>query len=210
MRLPPRPRRSRVLSGYAVLRPADGRADGPYLVMSTSTQRQTEGHEHPDRGSLNLWHDGVPLIADPGDGWSGYQWDAFPPNASFGPRGSESHSLVSFANSTWHPRGAYHNEWGLRGPAWLVRSAFTESVAYVDLDVTRAVQLSQLAGVRGNGRRSEPRIETGTDTGSGACISAGCDSRVHRCWLRLRSLRLHPHGQHTHLARPPLLIWPPL
>jgi hypothetical protein len=50
----------------------------PYLVMSTTTQRQTEGHEHPDRGSISLYHDGVPLVLDPGVGWCGYQWFSYP------------------------------------------------------------------------------------------------------------------------------------
>ena len=162
--LPSRPRPSRLLTGYAVLREPTGRVDGPYLLMSTATQRQTEGHEHPDRGSINLWHEGTPLIADPGDGWSGYQWDRFPnPNASFGPgrpvsngawyRGSESHSMVWFRNSSWHPKGGYHNEWGLRGPAWVTRHLFTDSISYVDLNTTRAVRVSQSVDVRAYHRR---------------------------------------------------------
>eukprot|EP01043_Picozoa_sp_COSAG02_P060025 COSAG02_NODE_7760_length_2859_cov_8.272464_4_plen_95_part_00 len=58
---------------YAVLRNPMLTTD-PYLLMSTTTQRQTEGHEHPDRGSVSLYHDGVPLVLDPGVGWCGYQW----------------------------------------------------------------------------------------------------------------------------------------
>ena len=42
------------------------------MIMSTSTQRQTEGHEHPDRGSISMYHEGTPMILDPGDGWCGY------------------------------------------------------------------------------------------------------------------------------------------
>ena len=53
-------------------------ATDPYLVMSTTTQRQTEGHEHPDRGSFSLYHDGIPLVLDPGVGWCGYQWFNYP------------------------------------------------------------------------------------------------------------------------------------
>lgn len=70
-------RSSAVLSGYAVLRNPILTTD-PYLVMSTTTQRQTEGHEHPDRGSISLYHDGIPLVLDPGVGWCGYQWFNYP------------------------------------------------------------------------------------------------------------------------------------
>ena len=161
-RLPPTRRASRLLTGYAVLQPDDtvpgAGAGAPYFIMSTSTQRQTEGHEHPDRGSISLYHEGTPIVLDPGDGWCGYNWFKAV-NATFDNgnrvtngawyRGSESHSLVSFANATWIPRGGYKHEWGLRGPAWVDRSLFSQAVAYVDLNITRAVQISQLPAVRG-------------------------------------------------------------
>ena len=71
--LPPPPRQPRLLSGYAALQPPGvAPEDAPYMIMSTSTQRQTEGHEHPDRGSISMYHEGTPMILDPGDGWCGY------------------------------------------------------------------------------------------------------------------------------------------
>ena len=187
--------------------------------MSTTTQRQTEGHEHPDRGSLSLYHDGTPLVLDPGVGWCGYQWYALPleqpaavargangttfdRNLQQGAwyRGSQSHSMVNFApegpsiapeNETWRPPGAFGaesaflddpfytqtrslcqdrlgtnigkaenteafsagHEWGLRGAAWVNSHVFSPSLDFVDLNITRAVQASQLAGVQSYHRR---------------------------------------------------------
>jgi hypothetical protein len=68
---------SALLSSYAVLRQKTGEeaTDEAYLLLSTSTQRQLEDHEHPDRGSLSLYSGGVPMVLDPGVGWSGYQWN---------------------------------------------------------------------------------------------------------------------------------------
>lgn len=162
--LPPPARQPRVLSGYAVLQPPGAPPeDAPYMVMSTSTQRQTEGHEHPDRGSISMYHQGTPIILDPGDGWCGYNWFEPVPNATFDNgvqitngawyRGSESHSLVQFGNSSWVPEGGFGHEWGLRGPAWVDRHYFTDGIGYVDLNITRAVQISQLPGVQGYHRR---------------------------------------------------------
>lgn len=69
-------------------------ATDPYLVMSTTTQRQTEGHEHPDRGSFSLYHDGIPLVLDPGVGWCGYQWFNYPlAQASAAARGANGTSF---------------------------------------------------------------------------------------------------------------------
>eukprot|EP01051_Picozoa_sp_SAG22_P001147 SAG22_NODE_42_length_25431_cov_5.091580_5_plen_945_part_00 len=167
------PRESVLLAGYAVLRqPASARE--PWFLMSTSTQRQTEGHEHPDRGSFSLYHEGVPLVLDPGDGWCGYNWfgkspladnvSAFDSNLTFGAwyRGSQSHSMVNFAqegpdikpeNETFRPRGGYGHQWGLRGPAWMDTHLFSDALDFVSLNVTRAVQASQLPGVQGYHRR---------------------------------------------------------
>ena len=57
-------RPSELLSGYAVLRQPQLSTE-PYFLMSTTTQRQTEGHEHPDRGSFSLYHQGTPIVLDP-------------------------------------------------------------------------------------------------------------------------------------------------
>ena len=59
-----RGRPSELLSGYAVLRQPQLSTE-PYFLMSTTTQRQTEGHEHPDRGSFSLYHQGTPIVLDP-------------------------------------------------------------------------------------------------------------------------------------------------
>ena len=68
-------------------------------------------------------------------------------------RGSQSHSMVNFAaegpgikpeNETWRPAGAFGHEWGLRGPAWVDSHVFTEALDYVDLNITRAVQVAEL------------------------------------------------------------------
>lgn len=45
------------------------------------------------------------------------------------------------------------HEWGLRGAAWVDSNLFTDTLDYVDLNVTRAVQASQLPGVLGYHRR---------------------------------------------------------
>jgi hypothetical protein len=169
-----RARQSAMLTGYAVLeQPA--LSSRPYLIMTTSTQRQTEGHEHPDRGSFSLYSHGTPLVVDPGVGWCGYMWFAHvPASRSNGTaydeglqlgawyRGSQAHSMVNFAaegsdikpeNETWRPAGAFGHEWGMRGAAWVDRSLFTEALDFVDLNVTRAVQASQQPAVRGYHRR---------------------------------------------------------
>ena len=39
--------------------------DEAYLLLSTSTQRQFDSHEHPDRGSFSLYHQGTPIVLDP-------------------------------------------------------------------------------------------------------------------------------------------------
>jgi hypothetical protein len=176
-----RPRRSALLSGYAVLEASPSAAaaaadnNSPYFIMTTSTQRQTEGHEHPDRGSFSLYSRGVPLVLDPGVGWCGYNWfgtvpparsngTAFDKGLQFGAwyRGSQAHSMVNFAaegagikpeNETWRPAGAFGHEWGMRGAAWVDNHVFTEALDYVDLNVTRAVRASQLPGVRSYHRR---------------------------------------------------------
>ena len=167
-------RRSTLLSGYAVLEDPTS-SSNPYLILTTSTQRQTEGHEHPDRGSFSLYHGGTPLVLDPGVGWCGYNWFGMIPSArsngtdfdknlTFGAwyRGSQSHSMVNFAtegpgikpeNETWRPAGAYGHEWGLRGPAWVTNHVFSKAVDYIDLNITRAVQESQESGVGGYHRR---------------------------------------------------------
>ena len=46
-------------------------------------------------------------------------------------RGSQSHSLVSFGNSSWVPEGGYGHEWGLRGAAWVDAKLFSDAIAYV-------------------------------------------------------------------------------
>ena len=162
-------RRSTLLSGYAVLEDPTSLSN-PYLILTTSTQRQTEGHEHPDRGSFSLYHGGVPLVLDPGVGWCGYNWfgtipsqrsngTSFDTNLTFGAwyRGSQSHSMVNFAtegpnikpeNETWRPAGAYGHEWGLRGEAWVTNHVFSTVLDYVDVNITRAVQESQLNSVQ--------------------------------------------------------------
>ena len=58
-------RESTVLNSYVVLEQPT-LTSHPYMIMSTSTQRQTEGHEHPDRGSFSLYSHGTPLVLDPG------------------------------------------------------------------------------------------------------------------------------------------------
>ena len=143
--------------------------------MSTSTQRQTEGHEHPDRGSFSLYSHNTPIVLDPGVGWCGYNWfgtippsryngTAFDKDLQFGAwyRGSQSHSMVNFAKEgpdilpekqNWRPAGAFGHEWGLRGAAWVESHIFSSAMDYVDLNITRAVQASQLAGVNGYHRR---------------------------------------------------------
>ena len=73
-------RRSALLTGYAVLEDPTS-SSNPYLILTTSTQRQTEGHEHPDRGSFSLYHGGTPLVLDPGVGWCGYNWFGMIPSA---------------------------------------------------------------------------------------------------------------------------------
>ena len=45
-------------------------------------------------------------------------------------------------NETWRPAGAFGHEWGMRGAAWVDNNLFTEALDYVDLNVTRAVQVS--------------------------------------------------------------------
>ena len=168
------PRQSTLLTGYAVLeQPA--LESHPYFIMSTSTQRQTEGHEHPDRGSFSLYSHETPIVLDPGVGWCGYNWfgtipanrangTAFDKGLQFGAwyRGSQSHSMVNFAkegpdilpeNKTWRPAGAYGHEWGLRGAAWVQSNLFSDALDYVDLNITRAVQASQLGAVQGYHRR---------------------------------------------------------
>eukprot|EP00729_Bicosta_minor_P006429 gene6429-14359_t len=150
-------RQSAMLTGYAVLEQPSIESR-PYFIMSTSTQRQTEGHEHPDRGSFSLYAHGTPLVVDPGVGWCGYNWfgtipasrengTAFDKGLQFGAwyRGSQSHSMVNFA--------VEGHEWGLRGAAWVDSNLFTDTLDYVDLNVTRAVQASQLPGVIGYHRR---------------------------------------------------------
>ena len=173
-------RGSAMLSGYAVLRNPMLTTD-PYLVMSTTTQRQTEGHEHPDRGSISLYHDGIPLVLDPGVGWCGYEWlnypleqasaiargangTSFDRNLQQGAwyRGSQSHSMVNFAaegpdilpeNATWRPPGGFGHEWGLRGAAWVDSHVLSDQLDFVDLNITRAVQASQASSVRSYHRR---------------------------------------------------------
>ena len=182
-------RRSKLLSGYAVLEQPVLSSD-PYFIMSTSTQRQTEGHEHPDRGSFSLYAHGTPLVLDPGVGWCGYNWFGTIPSSrangtdfdkgmQFGAwyRGSQSHSMVNFAkegagikpeNETWRPPGAYGHEWGMRGAAWVDNHVFSAAVDYVALNVTRAVQASQLPTVQGYHRaasfsvfQGEAEVSTG-------------------------------------------------
>lgn len=77
-------------------------------------------------------------------------------------RGSQAHSMVNFAkeggnqlpeNETWRPAGAYGHEWGLRGAAWVDVNLFSDAIDYVDLNVTRAVQASQLPRVASYHRR---------------------------------------------------------
>ena len=167
-------RQSALLSGYAVLE-QPLLASMPYMIVSTSTQRQTEGHEHPDRGSFSLYSHGTPLVLDPGVGWCGYNWfGTIPPSRENGTtfdkglqfgawyRGSQAHSMVNFAaegptikpeNETWRPDGAYGHEWGMRGAAWVDNHLFTDDMDYVDINITRAVQSSQLRGVKGYHRR---------------------------------------------------------
>ena len=167
-------RQSTLLSSYAVLE-QPLLASRPYFIMSTSTQRQTEGHEHPDRGSFSLYSHNTPIVLDPGVGWCGYNWfgtippsryngTAFDKDLQFGAwyRGSQSHSMVNFAKEgpdilpekqNWRPAGAFGHEWGLRGAAWVESHIFSSAMDYVDLNITRAVQASQLAGVNGYHRR---------------------------------------------------------
>jgi hypothetical protein len=45
------------------------------------------------------------------------------------------------------------HEWGLRGPAWVDTHTFTDDVAFVDLNITRAVQVSQSPNIRSYHRR---------------------------------------------------------
>ena len=167
-------RQSAMLTGYAVLE-QPSLASRPYMIVSTSTQRQTEGHEHPDRGSFSLYAHGTPIVLDPGVGWCGYQWfatipaarangTAFDKGLQYGAwyRGSQAHSMVNFAvegagikpeNETWRPAGAFGHEWGMRGAAWVDASLFTAALDYVDVNITRAVQASQQPEVRGYHRR---------------------------------------------------------
>jgi hypothetical protein len=167
-------RKSKILSSYAVLENSYS-TDNPYLIISTSTQRQTEGHEHPDRGSFSMYHDGIPLVLDPGVGWCGYNWfgkipasryngTSFDKNLKFGAwyRGSQSHSMVNFAtegpnikpeNETWRPDGAFGHEWGMRGEAWLMNHIFSKSMDYVDINISKAVIESQLPTMIGYHRR---------------------------------------------------------
>ena len=116
--------------------------------MSTSTQRTRGGHGHPDRGSINLYSSrGVPLIIDPGVGWSGYNWREYVngTTAGFWYHASRAHSMVCFGNSTtgpdhtrWTPRGdckptgnCTTSLYGLRGPAWVDSTTFTDDVDWV-------------------------------------------------------------------------------
>jgi hypothetical protein len=77
-------------------------------------------------------------------------------------RGSQSHSMVNFGiegskikpeNETWRPNGAYGHEWGLRGAAWMEHHLFTKALDYVDVNITRAVQSSQIPTVQSYHRR---------------------------------------------------------
>ena len=71
--------------------------------------------------------------------------------------------MVSFAKNNgtkyncsdpdWTPLGGYGEEFGLRGEANVDAHLFTADTAFVDLNITRAVQASQLVGVRGYHRR---------------------------------------------------------
>ena len=159
---------SSILGSYAVLRQKMGQTvdDEAYLLLSTSTQRQFDSHEHPDRGSMSLYGGGAPLVVDPGVGWSGYNWGRTVNGSCYGSwyRGSQSHSMVNFAanngtkyncsnDTEWLPVGASDEEFGLRGEANVDAHLFTPDLAFVDLNVTRAVQESQLAGVHGYHRR---------------------------------------------------------
>ena len=56
-------------------------------------------------------------------------------------------------NETWRPPGAFGHQWGMRGEAWLDSHFFSEDLDYIDLNVTRAVQASQLPGVQSYHRR---------------------------------------------------------
>ena len=56
-------------------------------------------------------------------------------------------------NETWRPDGAYGHEWGMRGPAWVDNNVFSDAMDYIDVNITRAVQASQVPGVRGYHRR---------------------------------------------------------
>eukprot|EP00943_MAST-04B_sp_MAST-4B-sp1_P001448 g1448.t1 len=167
-------RQSTLLSSFAMLEQPK-LSSRPYFIMSTSSQRQTEGHEHPDRGSFSLYSHNTPIVLDPGVGWCGYNWfgtippdryngTSFDKDLQFGAwyRGSQSHSMVNFAtegpgilpeSENWRPSGAFGHEWGLRGAAWVENNLFAEALDYVDLNITRAVQVSQLPGVEGYHRR---------------------------------------------------------
>ena len=56
-------------------------------------------------------------------------------------------------NETWRPPGAFGHQWGMRGAAWVDAHFFSDALDYVDLNVSRAVQASQLPQVEGYHRR---------------------------------------------------------
>ena len=80
---------------------------------------------------------------------------------------SHAHTMVSWGNSTtgphqmqWTPRGdckpagnCTTSLYGVRGPAWVDSTTFTDDIHWVDLNSTQAVQLSEAAGVKGYHRR---------------------------------------------------------